>query len=363
MKVYTDGELAVLALDSLKGLEYKYEMAALKAVPSPEFLFSGGEALKTRLAPAIGEQKAKTVAMSLTKQYCASVVSGLEKRGITAVTLFSEEYPERLKVIDAPPLVLYCKGNTALLSSSKTFGTAGSRKTLPYAEQLLKNIAKTCAAAGITVVTGNAPGADRAALTSSYESGKVISVIIGGFDHIYPECNSSLVNAVAKTGLVVSEQPPDVAPMYWMFPVRNRIIAGLSDAVLVVSGDKKSGARHTAEFALNYGKSVFAFPYSVGIKSGELCNELIKNGAGLCDSCDDILDELDVKFDPAEEEALSLEGDEKKLYEAIKGGAEDMTKYCNENGVKFFEIAPALSSLEIMGLIVKTAGNRYKPVK
>lgn len=363
MKSYDKKELAVIALDALYGVEYKYEKKILDSVKNPEDLFKGKAFVEKVLAECFSEVKANTVAMSLTAEFADSVVKSLDKRGVTAITCYSKEYPERLKNVDSPPLVLYCVGNIDLLNESKILGAVGSRKTLPYAEELLKNVVSTVVKAGATIVTGSATGADKAAISASLESGKIISVLTGGIDHVYPECNRSIIEKVAKRGLVISEQAPSVAPTYWMFPVRNRIIAGLSDAVLIASGDKKSGARHTADFALNYGRQVFAFPYSVGIKSGELCNDLIKNGAALCDGYQDILDELGLSFDETEEEVLELDEEEKKLYDAISNGMEDMTKYCMQHGVRFVEIAPTISSLEIQGLIVKTAGNRYKPVK
>ncbi len=363
MKTYTLSELAVLCLDALDGLEYKHERKILSLVKDPCLLFTDKNAAKEYLLACFNESKAKTVLLSLDENFAKSVVEALEKRNVTAVTLYSEGYPERLKNIDTPPLVLYCKGDLSLLNSDKIFGAVGSRKTLPNTEALLKDVLKPVAAAGVTLVTGSATGADKAAISTGLENGKIISVLAGGLDHVYPECNRSIIEKVAKYGLVVSEQPPTVPPKFWMFPVRNRIIAGLSDAVLIASGDKKSGARHTAEFALNYGRQVFAFPYSVGIQSGELCNELIKNGASLCDSSGDIFLEFGINGEALPEPTLDLEEDEKVLYEAIKNGQEDMTAYCMEKDIKFYTIAPTLSSLEIKGLIVKAAGNRYKPVK
>ena len=363
MTEYTRRELALLVIDSLEGFEYKHEKLLLKAVSAPENLFDFPQKAKDYLFANLSEQKAKTVMLSLNIGYAETVVDFLDKRGVRAITIFSEDYPERLKNIDTPPLVLYAKGNIGLLKEKNTLAAVGSRKTLPYAEALLKDVCATVGRAGVTLVTGSATGADRAVITSALDNGnKVISVLAGGIDHVYPDCNKSLIEKVCKNGLVISEQPPRVAPVYWMFPVRNRIIAGLGDALLIASGDKKSGAKHTADFALEYGRQIFAFPYSVGITSGELCNELIKKGACLCDGYEDILGEFNLTYDK-EENAVLLEGDEKTLYDAIASGIEDMTVYCIKNNLKFYEIAPTLSSLEIQGFIVKTVGNRYKPVK
>lgn len=363
MTEYTERELFLIVVDSLDGLEYKYEKALVKVVGKAENPLDCPQKAKEYLFSNLPEQKAKTVALSLNRKYAETVKNALDKRSIKAITIFSEDYPERLKNLDAPPLVLYCKGDVSLLNSKKTLAAVGSRKTLPYAEALLKEICKTVGNAGVTLVTGSATGADRAVILSALDGGnKVISVLAGGMDHVYPDCNKSLIEKVCEKGLVISEQPPEISSTYWMFPVRNRIIAALGDAALIASGDKKSGARHTADFALEYGRQVFAFPYSVGITSGELCNDLIKHGAFLCDGYEDILSELGVSYEK-KEDLVKLTDEEKVLYDAIASGEEDMTVYCMNNGVKFFEIAPALSSLEIQGLIVKTAGNRYKPVK
>ncbi len=364
MTNYTNDERALLALCSLKGLEYRHESKLCELVSRPAKLFERDSVVKQYLDKAIGEAKAKTVLMSLTTEYADYCVNQLDKRGVKAITIYSPNYPTRLKMISAPPLVLYCKGNVELLDSTKSLGIVGSRKTLSYAESFAKDIAKTLSSVGVTIVTGSATGADKSAIQGGLENNKIISVIAGGLDHVYPDCNKAIIEEVVKKGLVISEYPPDTMPAFWMFPVRNRIIAGLSDCVLICSGDKQSGARHTAEFALDYGRELYAFPYSVGIKSGELCNELIKNGAYLCDSVEDLLNAFNVSNKQVEQSLeTQLDEDELKLYSAIKDGLDDMNAYCLNNNVKFYEIAPILSELEIKGLIVKTAGNKFKPTK
>lgn len=357
---YLDIERKLLAVNSLDGLEYKHEAKILSLFN--DYPLESKDKIKQYLLSVFSESKAKTIMLSLQEDYIQKTVNDLEKQGVCAVTIYSKNYPERLKNIDTPPLVLYCKGKIELLNAKKTFAAVGSRKTLAYADSLLKDFTEKLSKSGVVIVSGSATGADKTAISSALASGNVISVLAGGMDHIYPECNKSLIEKIAKNGLIISEQPPHIAPQFWMFPVRNRIIAGLGDSVLIASGSKTSGARHTADFALNYGKQVFAFPYSVGISSGELCNDLIKHGATLCDDVMDIFEELGVQM-AKEEEIIDLDEDELKIYQAIASGQEDMTKYCLENNIKFFEIAPALSSLEIQGLIVKLPGNKYKPVK
>lgn len=363
MTVYTPDERAIIALTSIDGLEYRHESSLLNLVSAPSKLFDRGEAVKAYLVKAIGENKAKTVLMALTDQYVDGVIERLDKKGVTVVTLLSKDYPHRLKNIDTPPLALYAQGDISLLNSERTLGAVGSRKSMAYAEKLTQEVCESLSKCGVTIVTGSAMGADKSAILGGLSGGRVISVIAGGIDHVYPDCNRSVIERVAKTGLVLSEHPPHTPSTFWMFPVRNRIIAALSDAVLIASGGEKSGARHTAEFAANYGKDVYAFPYSVGVKSGELCNDLIKHGAYLCDRADDLLSAFGVELPSMADDLSDLSNEERELLTAIREGEDDVTLYCAKTGKRFFEIAPVLSSLEIMGLIVKTAGNKYKPVK
>ena len=140
-----------------------------------------------------------------------------------------------------------------------------------------------------TVVSGFADGADSAALEGALAAGgKVISVFANGLDYIYPAINRPLADKVEKCGLIITEYPPEVGPKPYHFPVRNRIIAGLSKGTLVVSADKTSGALITADYAADYGRDVFAFPYSIGAFSGAGCNALIKKGAFLAENILDI---------------------------------------------------------------------------
>ncbi|HBK01510.1 MAG TPA: DNA-protecting protein DprA, partial [Clostridiales bacterium] len=283
---YSLSEKAIFLLDSLEGLEYKHKAAILERAGKPENLFDmrirGGDAL----TGIMDEAKIKTVFAAFDEDYAEYTLEKYEEAGTVVITRGSENYPESLENISAPPLCLYCNGDVTLLKS-KCFAIVGSRKCPPYATALIKEHAEVLAKNGVTVVTGSAGGADKAAIEGSLAGGgKVISVLAGGIKHIYPEYNKNLIKEVSEKGLVVSEHNPFVAPKPWMFPVRNRIIAGLAEGVLIAAGERQSGARHTATFALEYGKEVFAYPYSIGISSGELNNELIKDGASLCDSAD-----------------------------------------------------------------------------
>ena len=285
------------------------------------------------------------------------LLESLDKKGIKCVTPISPDYPENLKHTDEPPLVLYCKGNVSLLKSN-CFSVVGSRRTSPQALALCKKICGELTEA-FTVVTGMAEGADSAAIEGALPSGKVISVLANGFDYFYPATNKSLIERVAREGLLISEYLPHILPLKYNFPVRNRIIAGLSRGTLVVSAGEKSGALITADFALEYGREVFAFPYNAGTASGAGCNALIKNGAYLTENILDILEVfgLDLK---KSERAESLTEDEAALLNEIKLTGEGFLPGIAQKLNKFtYQLIPVAVSLEIKGLIVRLGGNRY----
>ena len=358
---YTKDQLAVILLDSMLGLEYKNKKRILDLIGTPCELFSGKPLVREAVFDTLSESKAKTVCAALDESYLDYIIAGYEKRNTKAVTYLSDDYPEDLKYVDSPPLCLYCNGNLDLLGFEPKFSIVGSRKCLPDVCAVTKDFSAALSEAGVCVVTGSAGGADTAAIEGSVKSGKIISVIAGGINHVYPEYNKRLVGAVEKSGLVISEQPPDYEVKPWMFPVRNRIIAGLSKGVLITGGKKDSGARHTANFALDAGKEVFAFPYSLGISTGELNNYLIKNGANLCDNVNDILSFLGVQA--VKEEVVDLEGDALEVYTLIKDGADSADALLEKTGLKTYELAPILTELEVGGHIVRLSGNTYKVKK
>ena len=289
--------------------------------------------------------------------YRTQCLENLQKKGIKCVTYISPDYPEGLKNIDEPPVVLYCKGNTELLKSN-CFSVVGSRRTSAQALALCKKISGELTSA-FTIVTGMAEGADSAVVEGAISSGKVISVLANGFDFFYPANNRALIEKVASHGLLISEYLPHIRPAKYNFPVRNRIIAGLSKGTLVVSAGVKSGALITADLAVEYGREVFAFPYSAGVASGAGCNALIKNGAYLTENILDIFQVfgLDLK---TSEQSLTLSRDETELLNEIKITGEGFLPQIAQKLNKFtYQLIPVAVSLEIKGLITRLGGNRY----
>ena len=353
---YNKSELCLIWLDSFLGLEYKHKQQLYK-------LINGKTDIKTLIVngkeyveKCVGEKEYSTLSNGANQQYLDYVLSGLDRRGIKAVTIESTEYPEFLKNTSCPPLVLYAMGDVSLLSA-KNFSIVGSRKSLPSALTVTKRYAESLIDAGFTLVTGIAEGVDSTVLQTAVDKGVgCISVIAGGFDNIYPKSNVSLFERVKERGLVISEYPPEVTPRPYHFPVRNRIIAALSDGLLVTSGGLKSGTLYTAEYAEEYGKQVFVIPYGVGVPAGAGCNELIKRGATLTDDPKDILDFYGLESYKLTEE--EFDKDEIEIIQALKEGEQHVEALCLKLSKQVFELTPALSTLEIKGVIAKS-GNVY----
>lgn len=357
MRKYTNSELCLIWLDSFLGLEYKHKQAIYSLINGKtdikDLLTKG----KDYITNEIGVNEYNTLLNSANAEYFGFVLEQLSRKGIIAVTIESEDYPESLLNISQPPIVLYCKGNIKLLSANN-FSIVGSRKSLPISINLAKSYAKALLDNGFTLVTGIAEGVDSAVLETAVNNKKpVISVIAGGFDNIYPSSNVPLLEKVVELGLAITESPPEVKPMPFHFPVRNRIIAGLSKGTLIVSGAMKSGTLYTAEYAEEYGRDLFAIPYSAGVYSGEGCNDLIKRGAMLTDKPEDLLEYYGVE--KKQNIKIELTPEQKQIVALLKEGEMHVEKICSALNKRVYEITSVLAMMEINKIVVKNGTNFY----
>ena len=209
-------------------------------------------------------------------------------------SLEDDEYPKLLKNIYDPPPVLYVKGE-GFSPDAKTLAIVGTRKASHYGKEIAKKLAFELASLGITVVSGMALGIDTAAHAGALAAnGKTIAVFGCGVDVIYPFSNRELARKIESSGAVVSEFPMGTGVDKGHFPRRNRVIAGLSLGVIVVEGHYDSGAMITAKYALDEGREVFAVPGNVELDQSKGPHWLIKQGAKLVESVDDVLEELNM---------------------------------------------------------------------
>lgn len=356
---YTESEIDLITADSLNLLYYNQKKLLLAATnPSAE----DRQKYESELIKSVGVGVYNKVKVLFSdEKYREKVLADLKRRGVGCVTFVSDDYPEQLKHTPCPPIVLYLRGRRELLST-RMFAVVGSRRTPAH---IIEETKRLCAelSSFVTIVTGVADGGDSAAISGALSTGNVICVLPGGHD---TDCchNVNMYKKVESEGLTVSEYAPTVPVQRHTFTLRNRIIAGLSEGVLVVSAGEKSGARSTANYAADYNKDVFAFPYGVGVAAGKGCNDLIKSGAYLCDSVDDILSVLKIENETQTAEIFEeAEGDEAAVLNLLKTEGEmHAEKIAAQLKMKLTDVVTACSMLEIKGLVVRTGGNSFEAI-
>lgn len=217
----------------------------------------------------------------------------LNKNNIKLITIFDESYPEKLRNIYDPPLVLYAKGNINLLNKLG-IAVVGCRLSTDYGNNISTQFSYILSKYNINVISGLAKGIDTSShLGALKANGNTIAVIGSGLDIIYPNENKYLfTEIIEKGGLIISEYVPGTKPIPKNFPQRNRIISGISNGVLIVEAKEKSGSLITAEFALEQGKEVYAIPGNINCKNSMGTNELIKQGAKMVTSVSEILEDF-----------------------------------------------------------------------
>ena len=355
---YTRAEKAIIWLCSLPDIDERTRAALLRAAGDPARLIDDFE--KISAAVIQGAQKRVYKDDRLSRERAAEEASAaLTRAGCFAVTAVSEDYPEALRHVYRPPLVLYGTGDRSLLKTRK-FCIVGARALPAWAEKKGKEIAEELTQA-FTIVTGFAEGGDRAAALGALPSGKLICVLPNGLDGCYPASHAQLKREVCKKGLLLSEYPLGTGVQKYAFHARNRLLAGLSEGVLVLAAGQKSGTLITADCALEYGREVFAFPHNVGAAQGEGCNELIKKGAFVCTGAEDIF--VAFGIEAAKKQQTQLPAGEQSVLAVLRQAGELHAAVVAERaGMPVYEAQAHLSSLELKGLAVKAGGNRYAPL-
>lgn len=271
----------------------------------------------------------------------------------------NEEFPISLKMIQDSPKKLYCIGNVNLLKNKK-ISVVGSRKCTAYGKSIAERLSTKLSNSGVSVVSGLARGIDSCAHNGALkEVGSTIAVLATGIDRCYPASNQGLYNEISKNGLIISENPPGYICRKYDFPRRNRIISGLSDAVVVVEAPLRSGALITAEYAMEQGKELFAIPGNITSFFSIGCNQLIREGAKPVAVLDDILIDLNIEIQNNESN-LNLGDDEFAVYDIIRKrgelSTEDLMKFTDFEVPK---LAGILTVLEMKGAITNSMGKFF----
>lgn len=300
-------------------------------------------------------------------------IQKIKKHDIRIITFDDNEYPELLRQIDSPPMLLYCKGN---INPQDKYAVAivGSRLMTEYGRRVADKLASELAQCGLTIVSGMAKGIDSISHKSAIKTGgRSIAVLGSGLDRPYPFENSELFRALSQSGCVLSEFAMGTPPNKENFPRRNRLISGLSLGVIVIEATKESGSLITANYALEQNKEVFAIPGNITSKSSYGTNELIKKGAKLVQNVDDILEELHPHLAGLKEYSVNLlarkarntdamadiNDDEKNILSIIGNDYVHIDIISRKLNIPPNRLHPLLLDLEIKGLIRQTEGNKF----
>lgn len=258
--------------------------------PSPYEIYKGALE-KNRVVGMLSNEELSRV--SLAMEQAASIKSRTEKKGCTILTPDDADYPELLRGIYSRPSVLYVKGDLSCLSNSLMVAMVGSREHTEYGKKAAELFACGLAKNGAVVVSGLAPGIDSESHRAALETGgKTIGILGCGIDVDYPAKSRTIKTAASQNGAVITEFPLGTQPRRENFPLRNRIISGISHCTLVVEADLQSGSLITARTAREQGRQVFAVPGPIFSKRGQGTNKLLKEGALLAEDINDILNEF-----------------------------------------------------------------------
>jgi DNA processing protein len=282
----------------------------------------------------------------------------LRKSGADIVTMRDKEYPELLRHIPDPPVVLYKKG--PLKSDSNTLAVVGSRKATFEGMALAEKIANTLSSLGIAIVSGLARGIDASAHKGALpEKGRTIAVLGCGIDICYPAENIRLFEKIGEEGLLLTEYSPGDPPVNYHFPERNRIIAGLSKGILVIEASGKSGSLITARLGLEYARDVMAIPGSIFSDEHKGANALIKQGAKLVDGIEDILATSFPDFTLKKQQKIEMDKDEDYVYSYIGHERIHADSLIDNTGMQAKQVMAILTRLEMKEIIRGFPGGYY----
>jgi DNA processing protein len=354
-----------LALSLTPGIGSTLMRRLLDRFNTPEAVFHAPMKELSKIE-GLGEKVAQEIRKGPLEKVVERELSLLREVGGRVITLKDEEYPKRLKDIYDPPALLYVRGE---LKKEDEFAISivGSRKTTPYGRWFTEKVSQELARHGVTIVSGMARGIDSLAHWGAISGGgRTIAVLGCGVDVIYPSENRNLFAKMIDRGAILSEFPMRSPPEGGHFPRRNRIISGLSLGVVVVQASEKSGSLITAGYALEQGREVFAVPGNVGTESSRGTHRLIKEGAKLVESSEDILEEILPQWRGERETTPKVEiprpdltEEEKVLYELLGETPLHIDVMIRESRMDPGKVSSLLLNLELKGMVSQWPGKCF----
>ena len=280
----------------------------------------------------------------------------LAERGLRWVGRSDPGFPAHLRSIHDPPAGLFVRGGASLdLLERVSVAIVGARACSSYGASVAETLGRELAAAGIVVVSGLARGVDAAAHRGALQAGPTVAVLGCGIDRDYPRAHASLAAEIAGNGLILSEYAPGVEPAPWRFPARNRIVAGLARATVVVEARERSGALITADLALDEGREVMAVPGEITSHLAHGTNALLRLGATPVTCAGDVLAAIGVELPPPRAPA-ALDPRQQRVYDAVATAATTADELARTTGLSAGDLAAALMALELLGLVTEVDG-------
>lgn len=357
------------ALNAVYNLSFKKTQILIEhfGCAAKAYEASAQELAATHLLTA---EKCSKILASRVKEYPLKLQEFCESNGVEILTSADSKYPFQLKNIQNPPSVLYIKG--VFPDTAKAVGVVGSRKSTSYGVKVASTFAQDLALAGLTIISGGARGIDTAAHKGAINTnGKTIAVLGCGIDVIYPYENAALFKQISKNGAIITEFPPGTKPLAKNFPVRNRIISGLSQGILVVEAARKSGAMITAEFAMDEGREVYCIPGSIFSPTSVGTHSLIKQGAKLVQRPEDVLEDFHMLLQKQPEEKCDMPDLFSGMSEDCELVTNKVISVLNFNEAKTLEeivavsglplnvISSVLLNLQVNNYVAEQIGKRY----
>lgn len=317
----------------------------------------------------IGEETATAIAGWEKSTDLGAELRRLEEFGCRLVIQSDPEYPAMLKQIYDPPLVLYVKG-TLLPKDKNAVAMVGSRMTTHYGIEVARKLSYQLAYLGVTVVSGGARGIDTAAHQGALAAmGRTLAVLGTGINLVAPPENLKLFEQITASGALITQFPFNRPGDRQSFPIRNRIVAGMTLGTVVVEANMSSGALITSNFATEYGRQVFAVPGRIDSPRSKGCHDLIKKGAKLCEGAEDILSEFEYLFPPSNRApspgetgvlpALELSESENQVYKTLGTEEISIDDVISRTSLPVSAVSVALLSLEMKRLVRQLPGRMF----
>jgi DNA processing protein len=325
------------------------------------------QASPEELAAAGLSQKIAANLVSMRSQIDLDQIwKNIQARGIQVVTWEDEAYPRYLREVDQPPPVLYLMGSF-LPDDEWAVAIVGTRRVTAYGRQVAEELAGALAHSGVTVVSGLARGIDAVAHQAALNAGgRTLAVLGSGVDRVYPPEHQKLAERIASHGALISDYAPGTPPEAGNFPPRNRIISGLSRAVVVVEAGLDSGALITASFAAEQGREVFAVPGNINAPQSQGANRLIRDGAHPLLSPQDVLETLNLTMAAEQREArvaLPVDASEARLLQVLGQQPIHVDEIRSQTGMPIEKVTSTLALMELKGMVRQVGGMNYVAVR